>query len=361
MIKGNRGEWSEIYVLLKLLGEGKVYAADENLKPLDLHFPILEVIREETPGEQYKYIPATMVKVFAGNVQVAEYLASEFTLKAAELLNVIMASGEASFPATNIEAFMGAIKCKKLKSPPPNIGNARLGKTDITMKVHDPNTRHEPVCGFSIKSELGHAPTLLNAGRTTNFIYEVKGLTVADIAEINAIDTRTKIIDRMKAIRAKGEMIFLGLNDDAFASNLEIVDSSLEKILAYALSYYYDDEAITCSDAVALLTKRNPLNARTPRGYYAVKFKKFLTAIALGMVPSKPWDGRDEAAGGYIIVTQSGDVLAYHIYNRDSFEEYLLKNTKFERASTTRHDFASLYTDGVKTYINLNMQIRFIK
>jgi hypothetical protein len=362
MIKGNKGEWSEIYVLLKLLGDGKVYAADENLKPLDLHFPILEVIREERPGEQCKYIPATTVKVFAGDVQVAEYPASEFTIKASELFNVIKsASGEAAFPATNIEAFMGAIRCKKLKSPPPNIGNARLGKTDITMKVHDPNTGHEPVCGFSIKSELGHAPTLLNAGRTTNFIYEVKGLTVVDIEDINIIDTRTKIIDRMKAIRDKGNISFSRLADDIFAGNLEIVDSSLEKILAYALSYYYSDEAITCSDAVVLLTQRNPLNARAPQGYYAAKFKKFLTAIALGMIPSKLWDGRDEAAGGYIIVTQSGDVLAYHIYNRDSFEEYLLKNTKFERASTTRHGFASLYTEGGRTYINLNMQIRFIK
>lgn len=30
-ITGNKGEWSEIYTLLKLLGEGKVYAGDQNL------------------------------------------------------------------------------------------------------------------------------------------------------------------------------------------------------------------------------------------------------------------------------------------------------------------------------------------
>jgi len=32
MITGNKGEWSEAYVFLKLLGDGKLYAADQNLK-----------------------------------------------------------------------------------------------------------------------------------------------------------------------------------------------------------------------------------------------------------------------------------------------------------------------------------------
>jgi hypothetical protein len=78
------------------------------------------------------------------------------------------------------------------------------------------------------------------------------------------------------------------------------------------------------------------------------------------MVPSREWDGKDEANGGYIIVTKKGDVLAYHIYNRDYFEEYLLTNTRFERASTSRHEFASLYMVNGRMYINLNLQIRFI-
>ena len=28
MLTGNKGEWSEIYVLLRLLADGKIYAAD---------------------------------------------------------------------------------------------------------------------------------------------------------------------------------------------------------------------------------------------------------------------------------------------------------------------------------------------
>ena len=31
MLTGNKGEWSEIYVLLRLLADGKIYAADSEL------------------------------------------------------------------------------------------------------------------------------------------------------------------------------------------------------------------------------------------------------------------------------------------------------------------------------------------
>ncbi len=42
-ITGNKGEWSEMYVLLRLLGDGKIYAADENVHKIeDIYFPILK-------------------------------------------------------------------------------------------------------------------------------------------------------------------------------------------------------------------------------------------------------------------------------------------------------------------------------
>lgn len=37
---------------------------------------------------------------------------------------------------------------------------------------------------------------------------------------------------------------------------------------------------------------------------YRYKFKKFLTAVALGLKTTTIWDGIDEANGGYIIVTK---------------------------------------------------------
>ena len=64
-------------------------------------------------------------------------------------------------------------------------------------------------------------------------------------------------------------------------------------------------------------------------------------------MPSKEWDGHDEANGGYIIVSSDGDVLAYHIYNRDYFEKYLLDNTKLQ--IKIHIYFAILFIQGCKT------------
>ena len=55
-ITGNIGEWSEIYTLLKLLGEGKVYAGDQNLEKIkNLVYPIIMIIRQEKEGV-YDYL-----------------------------------------------------------------------------------------------------------------------------------------------------------------------------------------------------------------------------------------------------------------------------------------------------------------
>ena len=41
-MRGNKGEWSEIYVLLKLLHDKLMYAGDENLNTIqDIFYPIL--------------------------------------------------------------------------------------------------------------------------------------------------------------------------------------------------------------------------------------------------------------------------------------------------------------------------------
>ena len=55
-----------------------------------------------------------------------------------------------------------------------------------------------------------------------------------------------------------------------------------------------------------------------------------MTIIALGMMPASQWKGKYEATGGYIIVKEDGDILCYHIYNRNEFREYLYNNTKFD-------------------------------
>ncbi len=54
-----------------------------------------------------------------------------------------------------------------------------------------------------------------------------------------------------------------------------------------------------------------------------------------------------------------GEILAYHISNRNLFEQYLLDNKYLERASTSRHENMSLYEENGEMFIKLNLQIRF--
>ncbi|MBR4867798.1 MAG: HpaII family restriction endonuclease, partial [Clostridia bacterium] len=233
-------------------------------------------------------------------------------------------------------------------------------KTDISMQIYDINTGYSPVCGFSIKSEIGNAPTLINATGATNFIYEVEGLSDEQIESINAIDTRTKIRDRMERIFSEATSVkFVKVNSDMFCNNLMLIDSRLHEIVAEALVCHYRDGLSTCREVVNALEETNPLGFPA-HGYYNYKFKELLCCAALGMTPARAWDGHDEANGGYIVVTSAGKVLAYHIYNRDFFKEYLMNNTRYERASTSRHGYASLYKENGRTYIKLNLQIRFI-
>lgn len=224
--------------------------------------------------------------------------------------------------------------------------------------LHDIHTGYEGCCGFSIKSELGSASTLLNASSATNFIYDIFGISDAIAHDINSIESRNKIIDRIKKINEISFLAFFGAENKTFHDNLFLIDSNMEMILGESLKYYYQQGISKCEDIVKELEKNNPCFAPIP-GFYRYKFKKFLCAIALGMMPSKPWSGYDEANGGYIVVTTKGDIIAYHIYNRDIFENYLLSNTKFERGSTSKHGFASVYKENDNYRIKLNLQIRF--
>lgn len=357
-MKGNKGEWSEVYAFLRLLAAGKLYAADEKLNRIrDMFFPIIRIIREETVNSTYEYFPNhqnTEVEIYLDEELVLTLPVSDFENHANSLLASINSGsiGKGAFEVPDIEAFIRGIFITKTKAKSANTA-------DINIQLHDVHTGYEQVVGFSIKSELGSPPTLLNAGRTTNFIFRVDGLALSDIAEINAIDTRFKIIDRMRAISDKGGSLhFHDMENAVFKENLMMIDSQMPTIVAKMLEGYYTEIANDSIGLTNYLTQNDPLS-RSPQ-FYKHKIKEMLCAIALGMKPATRWDGTDEATGGYIVVKANGDVLAYHIYNRDSFKGYLLDNTKLERGSTSKHDFAILYEQGGQIFIKLNLQIRFI-
>lgn len=358
MITQNKGEWSELYVFLKLLGDGVLYAADADLNKIeDLYYPLVEILRKE--NEQVKHYvkdsPNIEVKDDTGNI-ILKLPMLEFETKAKILLDAIKKSGS-TFAVPEIEDFMNIIKCTKVKAD-------SLDKSDISLVLHDCKTLREELFGFSIKSRLGSASTLLNPGKTTNFIYEITGdISEEQINEVNKTDTRAKLRDRLLKIKDCGcELRFAGMENENFKANLQMVDSAFPLIISEYLVQYYSGNGSLISELTPKVRTINPckLNTNMPHLYYEHKMKNFLTDIALGMTPATAWIGEYQATGGYIIVREDGEILCYHLYNHNEFQEYLFKNTRFDTPSASRYEFGSVYQENGKNYIKLNLQVRFI-
>src|SRR5690606_8845350 len=101
-----------------------------------------------------------------------------------------------------------------------------------------------------------------------------------------------------------GKLEFYNTQNLTFQNNLILIDSALPKILAECLIYFYTSKFSKISQLVEELDRLNPLkyNLSYNHPFYQYKIKRFLTDIALGMMPSKVWTGELDSTGGYLIV-----------------------------------------------------------
>ena len=164
-LSGNKGEWSELYVLIKLLAEGKIYSAKENLqKNENCWFPILKIFREEKKTSKIEYVSSNkdFVEVYF-NGNFAKRIETSELAKAAGFFYdaIVHGEGEGAFQIDSAASVMENLHCEKIRADSND-------KADIKMEIHDPFTNFERICGFSIKSDLGNPPTLFNASQSTN-------------------------------------------------------------------------------------------------------------------------------------------------------------------------------------------------
>ena len=358
-LKGNKGEWSEIYTLLKLLGDGKVYAGDQNLNKIqDLFYPIIMILRQEEDGNyNYKLQEKDVVIQTPIGEELLRIPALEFLVEAENLLKSINEK-DGAFGVPQIEDFMNRIYCHSLKAKSSD-------KTDIRIILHDRRTKINSEMGFSIKSQLGGDSTLLNASKATNFNFKVVGVDLSndEITAINSINPkRNKVIDRVNAIKEKGAtFVFDKVDNSVFRNNLIMLDGDLPIIIANLLLEQLNTGVSTLKELAGIITETNPLKYDVGQAspFYAYKIKHLLTSAALGMMPATAWSGRFDANGGYLVVKKDGEILCYHFYDRNRFEDYLFSNAYLERSSTTRHEYASIIkeTDGSLSF-KLNFQVR---
>lgn len=359
-LRGNKGEWSELYTLLKLAADGRMYAADENINKIPtIYYDILKIIRSQK-DDNWQYIRNGSIKVIAESTgkEVANIPILEFKENAEMLLSSIKAtnSKDGSFNVPEIESFLSKIKCNTTKAK-------SLDKSDITLMVHDVKTGSNPVLGFSIKSQLGSPATLFNASGATNFVYELNGhvLTKAEKDKFHSFHLFKEKFEYLNSLGVK--VSFARVDNDAFNSNLMLVDTQMPLIIGNILEDFYRGESNKVSELTKLCVDKNicRIDDNSKKVFYTYKVKELLTNIALGMMPASPWNGKYEATGGYIIVKEDGDILCYHIYNRNEFREYLYNNTRLETPSKSKHHFGIVEDVGDKQILKLNLQIRFIK
>lgn len=214
---------------------------------------------------------------------------------------------------------------------------------------------------------------LLNPTKLTNFEYKLsKNLPQETVEKINSMITKTGSVDikrRVRAIEKEGcSMDFFTISpnakgDSVFFENLILIDSSLPNIIAHLLKLSYTEETKVLDALTDKLTNDNPLGfpMKSNKKYYEAKIKRFITDVALGMVPSQPWEATPQASG-MLVVKDSGDIDCFHVIYKSALEEYLYHDLKFETASATRHEYGYIYTgeDG-NQYFKLNLQLRFIK
>lgn len=359
MLKGNKGEWSEIYTLLKIVGDKALSAGDSNILAVGTTYPIISVIRHESTGDfSFSYDDNEQVIVTHPN-GMATIPIAQFKRHSTLLLAKIKSATTSAFHVAETEQFLQLFGANAIKA-------SSSAKSDIRVMIHDARTGADPLLGFSVKSRLGEASTLLNAGKTTNFRFRIEGGNFSEelMAEINAIDSKNKIQDRIRRIYANdNHLVFESTESTTFGNNLVLMDTALAHIVAQILIYFYTTPASSMTELLEMVKASNPLGYDLSQGhpFYEYKIKRFLTDIALGMMPSKVWKGELDATGGYLVVTDNGEVLCYHSYNKNEFEKYLLDNTKLETASSTKHGFGSVYKENTTFYFNLNLQIRFKK
>lgn len=357
MTKLNKGEWSEVYVFFKLLGEGKLHIADIEFNKIpDIFYPILSILREEN-GESYEYVRKGNIKLINSitNEVIAKFSFNQF-LSVADKLYQSIKKGQKTFDIDWLGELLEKLRITKVKAP-------RQEKKDVVVKILDTTTKQTPVLGFSIKSSLGALSSLFNSNQSSNFLFEIKTNSSFDPESINSIVKRPRNKGRFKILKDNNcDIEFRGIDNSVFDQNLKMVDSSMPLILAEMLIYFYSgEERSDMNCLVERLRKDNPLKYDLSKHHpiYEHKIKTLLTDMALGMTAAEVWNGTYKAVGGFIIVKKDGDLVCYHVYKKDEFQDFLLHNTKLEYPASGKHKYGDVFESEGKYFIKLNLQIRY--
>lgn len=338
----NYGEWTEAYVFLRLLGNGRIYAADGNFERNEnVYIDILNIIRYEKDHilKFQRELEAVSAKDNDMVFKVLPY--NELVEKADYLYDAIksVTTADRKFTVSEIEDYLSELKFSQPKVPklPRDVEDEYGKKTDIIITIQDSTDSAISTTGFSIKSHLGSPSSLFNSGMASNFLYEIVGCNDIEMNKING-EYISSEIGMFKYIKENPELSlrFIGTSEE-FNENLDFIELKMPEILNCAIltqiGYYERARSSKTKDIVEKIVQINPVNVRRPEIWYEAKMKDFLYATFSGLTAKEPWDGRRKLSGGYIDVGADGEMLYYRAVSDDVFNTYLYEHTFFDRPS----------------------------
>ena len=359
---GNKGEWSEVYVLLKILSEGKLCSkvASEYSE-----YDIIQVIRNELKGECSYKIKESTAEVYRNNRLSNSIERSKIGKIALHLFGEIKKlTNKTEITDPRVCSLLEELNCHQLKA-------TSLDKSDIHVVVYDHHTGLTPKLGFSIKSKLGGDSTILNPGGTTMFSYVIKGdLNDELLGKLESLHHFNKAGKKSYEVRDvvkmlidnRAELVFEKMKHPIASANFMKIDSRLPEIMALALLEWFSGGEKKIPPVCDTIEHANPLGfpCDVLQEMYHYKVKKLLAEVALGMVPGTPWSGKYDATGGFIIIEKNGDVVCYHLIDRNILEDYLFQNTYLDTPSSAKFSsYGGVYCENGDYKIDLCLQIRF--
>ena len=152
-ISANKGNWSKFYVLVRLLADGKIYSADENLAQIENRcFSILRIFRSENHSDKIVYQKNVQndIEVYLNDALIRRIKVSDLKTAAENLFDAII-KGTGTFEIDGAEKIMENLCCTKINSDSNK-------KFDINMEIYDSLIKYRRIGNYKIKSEFKKSP-----------------------------------------------------------------------------------------------------------------------------------------------------------------------------------------------------------
>lgn len=345
-IKRNKGELSEIYALCKVIFEQKIFYGDLKAQLSNDYISVLKLHTNQSDIDLHQ--SELVIKTHNGEQNCIPLSNFIQTNELTQILNDIK-NGKSTFSSAVIDEKVNLLGLDKTKGTSFEKGDIALTFADKGQVFDKQST--------SIKSFLGSSPTLINASQATNFIYEIANINSDIMAQINAINTRSKIKDRLQKIgELGGHLTFKKCENPIYESTLRKVDSCMPEILADALLSFFQKQISNRLSDYPIKTT----NDKDRQDQLHCRLKDFIKSSILGIFPAHEWDGH-LSANSVLLVNEVGELLFYHTNNDAILKDFFYQHTFFDTPSSSRHRFGLVYQENGKFYFKLNLQLRLAR